>query len=93
MTESIFRVKDQENARLPGIPGLEEFVEAYQDALKKFTLKFGGLQRVSVGSFAWLQHIYFNSTTFKVELASLSQATRRRILVNSHTAIGEKPFA
>jgi integrase len=88
-----FRVKDQEKVRLPGIPGSEEFMETYQDALRKLTTKAGSLQRVSEGSFAWLCHIYFNSTTFKVELAPLSQATRRRILVNLHTAIGEKPFA
>lgn len=88
-----FRVKDQEKVRLPGIPGSEEFMETYQDARRKQTAKAGGLQRVSEGSFAWLCHIYFNSTTFKVELAPLSQATRRRILVNLHTAIGEKPFA
>ena len=70
-----FRVKDQEKVRLLGIPGSEEFMEIYQDALKRLTEKAGGLQRVSEGSFAWLCHTYFNSTTFKVELAPPSQAT------------------
>jgi hypothetical protein len=45
-----FRVKDQEKVRLPGIPGSEEFMETYQDALKKLTDKAGGLQRVREGS-------------------------------------------
>lgn len=39
-----FRVKDQEKVRLPGIPGSEEFMETYQDALRKQTTKAGGLQ-------------------------------------------------
>ena len=34
-----FRVKDQEKVRLPGIPGSEEFMEAYQDSLRKQTVK------------------------------------------------------
>jgi integrase len=88
-----FRVKDQGKVRLPGIPGSEEFMETYQEALKRQTVKVGGLQRVSEGSFAWLCHTYFSSTTFKVELAPLTRATRRRILINLHAAIGEKPFA
>ena len=64
-----FRVKDQQKVRLPRIPGSEEFMETYQDALRKQTGRAGGQQRVSEGSFAWLCHTYFNSTTFKVELA------------------------
>ena len=39
-----FRVKDQEKVRLPGIPGSEEFMETYQNALRKQTTKAGGLQ-------------------------------------------------
>jgi hypothetical protein len=88
-----FRVKDQQKVRLPGIPGSEEFMETYQEPLKRQTAKIGGLRHVSEGSFAWLCHIYFNSTTFKVELAPLTRAMRRRILVNLHPAIGDKPFA
>ncbi len=88
-----FRFKGQRKLRLPGVPGSQEFMEVYQDALKRWRPKPGDLHRVSEGSFAWLCHSYFNSTTFKVELAPISQATRRRILVNLHPAIGEKPFA
>ena len=88
-----FRVKDLAKVRLPGIPGLEEFMESYQEALRRQTVRAGGLQRVSEGSFAWLCHTYFNSTTFKVELAPLTRNTRRRILINLHPAIGDKPFA
>jgi hypothetical protein len=47
-----FRVKDQQNVRLPGIPGSEEFMETYQEALKRQTAKIGGLRHVSEGSFA-----------------------------------------
>ena len=88
-----FRFKDHGKVRLPGNPGSEEFMEVYQDALKRCSVNVKGLQRVSEGSFAWLCHTYFNSTAFKVELAPVSQNTRRRILVNLHPAIGEKPFA
>ena len=88
-----FRVKDLAKVRLPGIPGSEEFMETYQETLRRQTVKAGGLQRVSEGSFAWLCHTYFNSTTFKVELAPLTRNTRRRILINLHPAIGDKPFA
>ena len=34
-----FRVKDQQKVRLLGIPGSEEFMEAYQDSLRKQTTK------------------------------------------------------
>ena len=88
-----FRVKGQKKVRLPGVPGSQEFMEAYQDSLNCSTHNSSDLNRVSEGSFAWLCHTYFNSTTFKVELALTSQATRRRILVNLHPAIGEKPFS
>jgi integrase len=88
-----FRVKHLAKVRLPGIPGSEEFMETYQEALRRQTVKAVGLQRVSEGSFAWLCHTYFNSTTFKVELAPLTRNTRRRILINLHPAIGDKPFA
>lgn len=88
-----FRIKGQKKVRLPGIPGSQEFMEVYQDALNRCRPKPDGFNRVSEGSFAWLCHTYFNSTTFKVELAPISQVTRRRILVNLHPAIGEKPFA
>ena len=47
-----FRVNDQEKVRLLGIPGSEEFMEVYQDALRKQITKTGGLQRVGEGSFA-----------------------------------------
>ena len=88
-----FRVKGQKKVRLPGVPGSQEFMEAYQDSLNCSTHNSSDLNRVSECSFAWLCHTYFNSTTFKVELALTSQATRRRILVNLHPAIGEKPFS
>ena len=68
-------------------------MEAYQDALMKQLSKTGGLQCASEGTFAWLCHTDFNSTTFKVELEPQPQATRRRRLVNLHSAIGEKTFA
>jgi len=85
-----FRFNGQRKVRLPGS---EEFMEIYQDALKRSSVKVNGLQRVSEGSFASLCHTYFNSTAFKFELAPISQNTRRRILVNLHPAIGDKPFA
>ncbi len=38
-----FRVKDLAKVRLPGIPGSEKFMETYQEALRRQTVKAGGL--------------------------------------------------
>ena len=78
-----FRFKGQKKVRLPGLPGSEEFMEAYQDALKRCSAKVNGLQRVSEGSFAWLCHTYFNSTAFKVELASSRESPFLNAIVTS----------
>jgi integrase/recombinase XerD len=74
-----FRRKGQAKVRLPGLPGSDEFMSAYQAALSGN----GATQRVSgrpaKGSFGHLCLAYFASTTFKA-LDLSTQAWRRRAL-------------
>ena len=42
-----FHIKDQQKVRLPGILGSKEFMETYQETLRRQTVKSRELQRVS----------------------------------------------
>jgi integrase/recombinase XerD len=81
---------------LPGLPGSEEFMAAYQDALRACgdaapsTL---GASRTLPGTLNSAIVAYYSSQDFTVGLAQSTQATRRAILERWRLEDGEKRFA
>jgi integrase/recombinase XerD len=89
-----FRRKGQPKIRLRGMPGSEQFKEAYQAALtstgeaKQQREKI----RTSVGSFGYVCLNYFASPTFKA-LDPATQKQRRYFLDSICVKHGDKPIA
>jgi integrase len=89
-----FRRKGQLKIRLPGLPGSDEFVEAYRAAL-------GGVsaiphapatrrQKTASGSLRWLCEAYYGSAEFK-RLDCRTQRVRRKLLDLLCERHGDKP--
>lgn len=86
-----FRRRGEPKTRLPGLPGSDEFISAYQEALSRTATKT--IQnRMSVGSFGFLCRQYFISQTFKA-LDESTRKWRRRALDEIAMAHGDKPVA
>ena len=86
-----FRRRGEPKVRLPGLPGSEQFMEAYQSALNRSSFS-NSPRRLSAGSFGYICRQYFTSQTFK----ALDQSTRnwrRRALDEIAIEHGEKPVA
>jgi integrase/recombinase XerD len=87
-----FRRRGEPKRRLPGVPGSEEFMAEYQDALSRTAAPKGVLQRLNVGSFGYLCRQYFMSQTFKA-LDESTRNWRRRALDEIAVDHGDKPVA
>lgn len=77
-----FRRSGQSKVRLPGLPGSESFMDAYQGALNGIQAsksKTPLLGRAEKGSLGFVCLAYYASPTFKA-LASSTQSWRRRAL-------------
>jgi integrase/recombinase XerD len=85
-----FRRKGQAKIRLPGLPGSDEFMAAYQSALRGDikTQRIAG--RPAKGSFGCLCLAYYASPTFKA-LDPSTQAWRRRALDSVCANHADKP--
>src|SRR5215468_5290328 len=86
-----FRRRGEPKVRLPGLPGSEQFMEAYQDALNR-TLPKVVNRRQSIGSFGYVCRQYYTSQTFKA-LDESTRRWRRRALDEIALQHGEKPVA
>jgi hypothetical protein len=87
-----FRRRGEPKVRLPGLPGSDEFMSAYEDALRRTDPTRKAVNRLQVGSFGYLCRQYFTSQTF----AALDKSTRqwrRRALEEVAAVHGDKPFA
>ena len=93
-TRIYFRRTGQPKIRLPGVPGSEEFIEAYRKALSGAApvLQRDELHRhkFSFGSLGWLCVAYKQSAEFQ-RLDPRTQSVRRNILDNLCRRHGEKP--
>jgi integrase len=87
-----FRRKGQPKIRLHGLPGSDEFIRAYSDALAGVKDEKKPYQQSSKGSFGNLCQCYYASATFKV-LDKSTQSWRRRALDEVNKAHGSKPVA
>src|SRR5215510_76464 len=86
-----FRRRGEPKVRLPGLPGSEDFMEAYQQALNRNSSKVTH-PRLNAGNFGYVCRQYFTSQTFK----ALDQSTRnwrRRALDEIAIEHGDKPVA
>jgi len=80
--------------RLPGLPGSEEFMAAYQAALTASAPRQDiGIDRNKTGTVAALVEAYRNSAEFKHEIAEETRRTRWAILQRFREEHGEKPVA
>ena len=87
-----FRRKGQPKARLPGLPGSDEFMQAYRAALAGCDDTRQGARSAGVGTFGYLCRTYYASATFK-SLDSSTQKWRRRALDLICEKHGDKPVA
>jgi integrase len=91
-----FRRKGARKIRLPGLPGSDEFIEAYRAALAGVSTKSTGRsasrQRSKHGSFRWLCEAYYKSAEFK-RLDGRTQRIRRNLLDALCEQHGDKPAA
>jgi integrase len=89
-----FRRPGHKSVALPGLPGSNEFMHAYQIALAGETTPFLeiGARRTRPGTIAALTVGYFNSATFH-SLAPETKRTRRNILERFRTEHGDKRVA
>lgn len=88
-----FRRPGHKRMPLPGLPGSEEFMAAYQMALEGLTAKPPiGAGRNKPGSIAAVVVAYFNSAAFQ-SLAESTKATYRGILEAFRLHHGEKRIA
>ena len=85
-----FRRRGQPKARLPGLPGSEEFMAAYKAALSATCGSQRQSPRMARGSFGYLCLSYYASAIFKV-LDPSTQSWRRRALDSVCERHGEKP--
>src|SRR5215204_2541034 len=87
-----FRRKGQPKARLPGLPGSDEFIQAYRAALGGCDGTRQGARSAGVGTFGYLCRAYYASAIFK-SLDSSTQKWRRRALDLICEKHGDKPVA
>ena len=87
-----FRRRGERKVRLPGIPGSEEFMTAYQEALGRTTATTLMKRKQNIGSFGYICRQYFASQTFKM-LDESTRKWRRRALDEIAGVHGEKPVA
>ena len=90
-----FRPPGRKPVSLPGLPGSDEFMEAYRVALKECgaTPSTIGKSRTEAGTLNAAIVAYYESQDFKVELAASTQDMRRAILEKWRNEDGEKRFA
>ena len=87
-----FRRRGEPKVRLPGLPGSEEFMAAYQEALSRNATTNAIKRRLDAGSFGYLCRQYFTSQTFKA-LDESTRKWRRRALDEIALDHGDKPVA
>lgn len=87
-----FRRKGRPKIRLRGLPGSDEFMQAYSVALAGVKDDRELYRRSTKGSFGNLCQSYYASVTFKA-LDRSTQSWRRRALDEINTTHGEKPVA
>src|SRR4051794_15609150 len=91
-----FRRKGQAKIRLPGLPGSDEFMQAYKVALagqwRNPVAATPRPQKASHGSLKWLCEAYYASAEFK-RLDGRTQRVRRNILDALCRRHGDKPAA
>jgi hypothetical protein len=75
-----FRRRGQKKVPLPGLPGSEEFMRAYQAALSQSAPLEIGASRTAAGTIDALIVAYFKSDAFTKALAPETQRMRRNIL-------------
>src|SRR5215831_14396427 len=85
-----FRRAGQLKVRLPGLPGSEEFMAAYKEALSAAGSSHRQSRRMARGSFGYLCLTYYASATFKA-LDPSTQSWRRRALDAVCEHHGHKP--
>jgi integrase/recombinase XerD len=91
-----FRPPGLKPIALPGLPGSEEFMDAYQAGLKACgdaAPSSLGAARTLAGTLNAAIVAYYSSPAFKVELAASTQGMRRAILESWRIEDGEKRFA
>jgi len=86
-----FRRPGLPRVKLPGLPGSDEFMEAYRAALAGMPIEIGA-SRSGAGSVSAAIAPYYNSTEFKDALAPSTQAMRRAILERFCEQHGDKPI-
>jgi integrase len=90
-----FRPPGRKPVPLPGLPGSDEFMEAYQKALRACDTAPStiGASRTQAGTLDAAIVAYYASPDFKTELAATTQDMRRAILERWRVEDGEKRFA
>jgi hypothetical protein len=90
-----FRPPGRKPIPLPGLPGSDEFMEAYRAALKECgdAAPLNLASRTIAGTLNAAIVGYYSSQDFKVELAKSTQGMRRAILEKWRLEDGEKRFA
>ncbi|MGY8684573.1 hypothetical protein Q2941_43510 [Bradyrhizobium sp. UFLA05-153] len=90
-----FRPPGRKPVPLPGLPGSDEFMEAYQTALRecKAAPPTIGESRTQAGTLNAAIVAYYASPDFKTGLAAVTQSNRRAILEPWRTEDGEKRFS
>jgi integrase len=88
-----FRRKGQSKIRLPGLPGSDQFMDAYRSALANLPVdRPRTVGCPAIGSFGHVCLSYYASPTFK-RLAPSTQSWRRRALDSICEKHGDKPIA
>jgi hypothetical protein len=85
-----FRRRGSKQIPLPGIPGSDEFMAAYQSALAKSTPPESGAGRFDPKSMDALITLYLKSDAFTKALALETQRMRRNILDRFRSKHGGK---
>jgi integrase len=89
-----FRKPGCARIKLPGLPGSEAFMSAYQDALAASTPPSDiGAARSAPGTIAALVALYANSSRFKHEIAAETRRTMWAILQRFRNEHGDKRIA
>src|SRR4051812_13623185 len=94
-TRRYFRGKDGKRKPLPGLPGSEEFMLAYQAALAgaEIVSPAIGTARTKPGTVNPAVVPYYNSAAFKNGLRTLPRQQRRAILERFRAEHGDKRLA
>ena len=88
------RLPGKRKVRIRGLPGSDEFMNAYHAALTEFDTKEkrGKYKTITEGSFGWVCLAYYASATFKA-LDISTQKWRRRALDEICENHGDKPIS